>query len=190
MKKQIFIIEHLEPRLWEWCLIEYKSISRIIGRDRVWFTNIKDGGKRLKKFGRIFRESVKKMDLKDVCVLDPDAKKILSSRDSMRFNYFIFGGILGDYPAKKRTKKELTGFVKNARVRNLGKKQMSTDNAVYVVNEICKGKEMNKLKFIEGAEIKINKIESVTLPFKYVSVNGKPFMSGEIKKYLKKHPGI
>ena len=38
----IYVIEHLEPKLWEWCEIEYESISKIVGKENLWFTNIKN----------------------------------------------------------------------------------------------------------------------------------------------------
>ena len=37
---QTYIIEHLEPELYEWCLIEYKEISKIAGKENLWFSNI------------------------------------------------------------------------------------------------------------------------------------------------------
>ncbi len=187
--KPIFIIEHLEPRLWKWCLSEYKSISKIVGKRNLWFTNVKRGSKKLRNYGKILKNSVKEMNLKNACVLDPDAKKILSSKDR-KFDYLIFGGILGDYPARKRTKKELTRFVSNFAARSLGKKQMSTDNAVYVANEIIKGKKFNEMKFKDKIEIKINDIESTILPFRYTLIDGKPFISQEIVNYLKRKKGF
>ncbi len=35
-----FIIEHLEPELYPWCLIEYKHISKIVGKNNLIYTNI------------------------------------------------------------------------------------------------------------------------------------------------------
>ena len=35
-----FIIEHLEPELYDWCLIEYEHISKIVGKENLIFTNI------------------------------------------------------------------------------------------------------------------------------------------------------
>jgi len=183
-----FIIEHLEPEIYKWCLIEYKNISKIVGKNNLWFTNIKKNGKNikeLKKHGKIFSKSVKDMELVSACVLDPEAKKLLTPKDKNKFRYFIFGGILGDYPPKKRTKKELTKFIKG-NARNIGKKQFSTDNAVFVVNEILKGKEMKEMKFKNKIEIKINKIESIILPYYYPIIRGKPMISQAIIKYLKR----
>ena len=121
--KPIFIIEHLEPRIWKWCLYEYEHISQIVGKENLWITNVRRGSSRLGKFGKVFRESVKEMKLEGVCVLDPEARESLTSEDSGKFRYFVFGGILGDYPPRKRTKKELTKFLPDAGVRNIGKKQ-------------------------------------------------------------------
>src|SRR3972149_2517349 len=136
---QIYIIEHLEPRVWPWCLIEYRNISKIVGKENLWFTNIKRKNKNLEKIGKVFKDSAGKLSLKNACVLDPEAPKVLSPKESGNFNYFIFGGILGDYPPRKRTSVELTKFIKNAEVRNIGKNQFSTDNAVLVAKRINDG---------------------------------------------------
>ena len=189
MQNPVYIIEHLEPKLWPWCLIEYKHISRIVGKDNLWFTNIaaKDS-KKLKPSGRVFNNSIKSLPLENVCILDPDSKILLSPEDSKKFKYFLFGGILGDYPPQARTKKELTPFVKgqNVETRNLGKYQLSTDNAVYVTKTILKGIPFEKIKFTKEVEIKINKIESTILPFHYPLINKKPNISRELVRYLKK----
>lgn len=188
--KSIFVIEHLEPEVFEWCLIEYKSISGIVGAENLWFTNIKHlkDQKKLEAYGKVFDKSVRDLglDLNKVCVLDPDASLTLKSTDKGKFEYYIFGGILGDYPPKQRTKVELTPFLKGSGVRNIGKDQFSTDNAVYVVHEILSGKELEDLDFNDEIEIDIKDGESVILPYKYPLVNGKPRISGELVNYLKK----
>ncbi|OIO80482.1 hypothetical protein AUJ84_03405 [Candidatus Pacearchaeota archaeon CG1_02_32_132] len=189
--KHIFIIEHLEPKLWPWCIIEYKSISGIVGKSNLWFTNIdKRDIKKLSKYGKVFSESIKDMNLENACVLDPDSEVLLSPQNSKKFQHFIFGGILGDNPPKKRTSPELTRFIKNAETRNIGKEQFSTDNAVYVVHEIHNGKKFSDIKFKDTIEIGINKIESVILPYRYPMINKKPRISKELITYLKKHPGF
>ena len=192
MRKHIFIIEHLEPRVWKWCLFEYGHISEIVGKERLWFTNVRCKNKRLEKLGRVFKKSVRELglDLNKVCVLDPEASATLTSSDAKEFDYFVFGGILGDYPPRKRTKKELTRFLPGFAVRDIGKKQMATDNAVYVVNEICKGKKLEDLKFRDKFILKINEIESTELPYRYVVVNGKQLVSDEVINYLKRKKGF
>jgi ribosome biogenesis SPOUT family RNA methylase Rps3 len=189
-KKPIYIIEHLEPELFEWCLIEYEHISETVGKNQLWFTNIKQkDAKKLEKFGKVFSESVKQMKLDNVCVLDPEAKSTLSPSD--KFDYYIFGGILGDYPPKKRTKKELTQFIKNAETRDIGKEQMSTDNAVFTVKQIVeKGKKLGELEFKDNVSLKLGKFEFVDLPYRYNLVDGQPFMSKKIKEYLNKKRGF
>jgi len=186
--KKIFIIEHLEPRLWKWCFIEYKHISKIVGRKNLFFTNIKNenDAEKLADHGVVLKNSIKELPLKNVCVLDPESDKTLTPKSAEKFEYFIFGGILGDYPPKKRTKKELTKFIKNSAVFNIGKKQMSTDNAVYTVKQIINGKKLSDLKFRYKVSIPIKKGECVDLPYLYNIVDEKPFMSPEIIKHLKK----
>lgn len=183
-----YIIEHLEPEIYPWCLIEYKNISKIVGKDNLWFTNIakkSKESKNLENLGKVFSDSVARLCLKNACILDPEAEKTLSPKEAGKFNYFIFGGILGDYPPKKRTTPELTSKIRWAEARNLGKKQFSTDNAVLVVKELVNGKNLNGMKFLENLVIPINKVESIELPYCYPIINGKPQISKALVKFLK-----
>lgn len=188
--KPIYIIEHLEPKLWFWALEEYNNISKIVGKRNLWFTNIKSKSDRdkLKRYGKVFCDSVISLGLKilkKACILDQEAKKQLSPKQSKRFKYFIFGGILGAYPRRKRTKKELTTKLKIPAF-NIGKRQMSTDNAIYTVKKICEGISLKKMRFKDRLEIRINEIESIVLPYRYNLVNGKPLISNKILRYLRK----
>lgn len=184
--ESIFIIEHLEPELFPWCIYEYEHISKIVGSNNLFFTNIKKSdASKLSKFGSVFDKSVKDLKLEKVCVLDPESNTTLSASDKSKFQYFVFGGILGDYPPKKRTKAELTKFLPQAETRNIGKAQMATDNAVFVTKEILNGKSFSDLKFQDNLTIQINKIESTDLPYRYVLKNGKPLISEKVVKYLK-----
>ena len=188
-----FIIEHLEKKLYDWCFIEYKHISNIVGKNNLIFTNIKKPKdiKKLKKLGKVKKESITKIKLKNACLLDPKAKQMLKLKE--KFDYFIFGGILGDFPEKGRTKKYLASKLKNTEKRNLTKKQMSTDTAVLATKLITKGISINKIKFIDGPTITLKKgkfKEEVNLPFRYISKNNKPIISKELIKYLKNKKGI
>ena len=106
-----FVIEHLEQELFEWCLIEYEHISRIVGKGNLIFSNIKDKKNisKLKKLGTIFNERFSDLNNKlkfnenKICVLSQYAEKTLETNDKNRIEYFVFGGILGDKPAKRRT---------------------------------------------------------------------------------------
>lgn len=189
--KTIYILEHCDRKLFPWSLIEYKRISKFVGKNNIWFTNIKEKDKKkLKNYGKIFTESATSMLLHNVCILDPESKKVLSPKDKSKFNYLIIGGILGDYPPQKRTEEYISSKMFGTETRNLGKEQLSTDNAVYVAHKIMTGTPLGKIKFTDNPEIKINKIESVTLPFRYPLVNDKPLMSSKIISHLKKHPGF
>ena len=183
----IYIIEHLEPKLWEWCILEYEHISETVGKENLWFTNIKNKNdqKILVKFGKVFEKRVFELNLNEICVLDPESNKLLEPMDKNNFKYFIFGGILGDYPPRKRTKEELTIHFPICETRHIGKEQLSTDNAVFTVKQILDGKKFSELKFKDSPNIEINEFESINLPYRYNLVNGKVFMSEKLLKELK-----
>ena len=183
-----FIIEHLEPEVYKWCLIEYKHISKVVGKEHLIFTNVKKDSNKLKNLGKVKKESVLKLKLKNACLLDPKTSKTLTQKEAKKFNYFIFGGILGDFPERGRTKKYLTSKIKNVEVRNLSNKQMPTDTAVLVTNLIVKGTPIEKIKFIDSPTLLLKKglvQEEVNLPYRYISKNNKPLMSKELIKHLK-----
>lgn len=191
--KPIFIIEHLEPKLWPWCIIEYESISKIIGSSCLWFTNIqKKDEKKLERYGKVFTSPITKLkiDMKKACILDPLANKTLIPNEAKQFDYYIFGGILGEEKLNGRTKKELTNFLKSAQERNIGKEQFSTDNAVFVTKKIIEGVMLEKIPRINEIEIKINNIESIILPYSYPIVKNKPRISPKLIKYLKNKKGF
>jgi ribosome biogenesis SPOUT family RNA methylase Rps3 len=193
MPKIKYIVEHLEPKLSKWCLIEYENISHLVGKNNLIFTNIKKSPdqKKLKKLGKVFKQSVSELSFNKICVLDPESSVLLQPKDKSKFNYFVFGGILGDYPPKKRTKKELTKFLPSAKTRNIGKKQMSTDNAIYTTKQIIEKKiPFSKMEFKYKISIPISKFASVELPYQYNLVKGKPFMSPKIPKLLKRKRGF
>ncbi|MEK6933870.1 MAG: SAM-dependent methyltransferase [Nanoarchaeota archaeon] len=187
LQKHIFIIEHLEPELWPWSIIEYQHISKIVNKNNLWFANIKNKDiEKLKKYGRVFTESIKDFNLKNACVLDPESSIILTPKEIKQFKYLILGGILGDNPPKKRTKQELSNFLSQFPSFNIGKEQMSTDNAVYVIKKIIEGKNLENIKFKDNVKIKINDTESTILPYRYVLIKGKPLISKKLLRYLKK----
>jgi ribosome biogenesis SPOUT family RNA methylase Rps3 len=114
--------------------------------------------------------------------MEMDAEKPLNKSD--KFDYIVFGGILGDHPPQGRTIKHFAGWKHEK--RNLGKEQMSTDNAVMVSKLISEGNELSKLKFKDEIEIPVEEGQSVIFPFRYLIINGKPFVSEELVEYLKK----
>jgi|TARA_B100002003_G_C14063429_1_gene511841 ribosome biogenesis SPOUT family RNA methylase Rps3 len=174
-----YIIEHLEPELSKWCMIEYKHISQTVGKENIIFSNITEPSLKLKPFGEIKEESVNEIQPNNACILDPRAEKTLSPDDT--FDYLIFGGILGDDPPQDRTA-EITI---QAEKRNLGNKQMSTNTAVLVAKKISEGKPLEKLEFEDEIEIPMKDGESVILPFRYLIENHKPVLPEGLKQMLK-----
>jgi ribosome biogenesis SPOUT family RNA methylase Rps3 len=74
-----------------------------------------------------------------VCLLDPKAPKILAPEDGEpgKFEYFLFGGILGDDPPLDRTGAlRALGF----EGRHLGPVQMTTDTALAVTKRVVEDK--------------------------------------------------
>lgn len=184
-----FVIEHLEPEVYGWCIIEYQFISEKVGKNNLIIANVrKKDPPKLKELGSIKKQSVAGLKLGNVCLLDSNAGKTLSSEDSGKFKYFLFGGILGDNPPKGRTKGLIRKLSQNKikfEARNLGREQMPTDTAVYAAKKILEGAKLGDLKFKEGIEIEIKGGESVILPYRYILENNKPVISGRLVDYLK-----
>lgn len=180
-----YVVEHMEEKLSPWCLWEYAHISQIVGKTNLIFTNI--ASKQLQSLGTIKKQPVAKLNLKKACLLDPSAKKTLTPADAQKFDYLIFGGILGDFPRKHRTQL-LAQQLGKIEKRNLGSMQMSTDNAVLTAKLIIDGTPLEKIPFLDKLEIMVDVGESVVLPYRYVLINHRPFISQKIVQYLKKHP--
>jgi ribosome biogenesis SPOUT family RNA methylase Rps3 len=185
-----FIIEHLEPELYDWCLLEYRHISQIARKEYLLFTNVKSpkDQKKLAEFGKVEARSVKDLPLvkSRMCLLDPNAGGVLTPYDCKnQFEYLIFGGILGDDPPKGRTKKAFAGLDCNK--RNLGNKQMSTDTAVYVAKKIAEGTQFADIEFVDELAIPVDKGEEIILPYRYVVENGKPVLADGYTEFVKEN---
>jgi len=177
-----YIIEHMEPKVYDWCFIEYGHISKIVGKSNLTFTNT--SSTKLKKLGKVTRKSVSELELEAPCLLDPKAPKKLTPNDAEKFKTFIFGGILGDDPPKYRTKDLVYDLGKVPR-RHLGKEQMSTDTAVLVTKKIVDGKDLEQIPFSDGIEVNVRKGESVHLPYRYVVDKGVPILAPGLIKLLR-----
>lgn len=185
-----FVIEHMEEEVYDWCLIEYEHMSRIVGKNNLVFTNIytKKEQETLKKYGTVYEKSVSKLSLKKICVLSQYSDKTLKTSDKNEFEYFVFGGILGDNPAKKRTielTKKLEKEGLKFETRNLGEKQMPTDTAVYVAKKIFGGRKFKDFKFVDELEVEINENECVNLNFRYVVDDGKLIINEKLIEHFR-----
>jgi len=182
-----FIIEHLDKKLYKWCLLEYKHIGQTVGKNNALFTNIKKNKNTIEKFARATNKRVSQLKLFNVCILDPEAKKQLTPKDAKKFDFFIFGGIMGDYPPRKRTREIKYN---SAERRNLGKAQMSTDTAVLVTKMIHDGMPIEKIKFQDKLTIPMKEGEEIELPYRYVLKNGKPVLPKGLLTMLKTQKGF
>ena len=179
-----WVIEHLEPEMFPWCVLEYAHIAEMVGKKNLLFTNVKKGAAKIKGLGRVYKESIRELQFPAAVVLDPAAKNMLSKTDA-KSAYIILGGILGDHPPRARTKEELSMHV-DYPVRNLGKKQFSTDTAVYVAQQLLAGKKLQFLRLQESITITLNAVESFDLPFTFVMKGGKPLLPRGLVTYLRR----
>ncbi|MFH1439400.1 MAG: SAM-dependent methyltransferase [Candidatus Woesearchaeota archaeon] len=178
-----YIIEHLDKRLYKWCFLEYKHAAEIVGKANIIFTNVsgKKSVEKLSVFGKVYTESLVDTNILDnnkICILDLNADKMLTTKDKDKFDYFVFGGIMGDYPPQNRTKtiaeslkekEKKDGTKIHFEKRHMGKEQMSTDTAVLAAKMIIEdGKNFSEIKFKDTIIIPINDCEEVELPFRYV----------------------
>ena len=81
----IFVIEHSEPELFPWCLLEYAHMANYVEKQELWFTNIQDEAEQLTEYGKVFSASVKELNLSKPCILDPAAPVMLSLSDASQF---------------------------------------------------------------------------------------------------------
>lgn len=177
-------IEHLEKDYSLWIIYEYINASILCGGNII-YTNIGNErvGRILARYGEVYREKIDEIyDRERIIILDPMAHKTLTPSDLRRDTVLVVGGILGDYPPRRRTKKLLTERIK-AETRNLGMEQMSIDGAAYTAYLIANGAKLDEIEFIDGLNI-MGRDWEVTLPYRYPLKDGEPIISYTIKKIL------
>lgn len=177
----------MEEGFSEWVILEYSQIIRDVGRENLILTSLPESTteadipQQLKDLGLIWTtdecvtiDGGLKKD--SVCLLDPAAEEDLFPQDSQKFEYFVFGGILGSHPRVDRTGilREKYGFAG----RRLGELQMTTDTAIRTTKIIIeKQTDFKDIRFIDYPEIRFNKYESTEMPFRYVlDVEGNPVL--------------
>lgn len=149
----------MEPEFSNWVKLEYLQIQRDVGKTNFYISSVPadvkesdlpqefiDAGLQwthteITKFASV--DSSFPTDSSRICLLDPAATEELTPEDADKFDFFLFGGILGDHPPRDRTG-ELRKYGYTS--RNLGKKQMTTDTAVRVTKIICTEKSKS-MKF-------------------------------------------
>ncbi|KAH7106871.1 DUF431-domain-containing protein [Auriculariales sp. MPI-PUGE-AT-0066] len=208
-----YVVEHMEDdepststsSLPDWVKLEYSHMLELAGvGSAVLFTNVsaasiaalqtalgssagKDGRSEL---GTHSEGVLRKMEehsvpLDKVCLLDPKAELEISPEDGDgRFEWFLFGGILGDDPPRDRTSElRKLGFPS----RNLGKVQMTTDTALGVTKIVVQDQiPLKDVRFVDFPTIRFNAKESVEMPFRYIVRDDKPLLPPGMKEHLKK----
>ncbi|CAO3637351.1 unnamed protein product [Cunninghamella blakesleeana] len=192
--KRSYIIEHMEDGMHKWCVLEYKHMLSNVGPENLWFSCLSDTclntnmPEELKQ-AHCHTEDVLHLpgvDPKKVCLLDPAGTSELSPEDGDKFDYFLFGGILGDDPPRDRTGElRKLGF----EGRRLGPVQMTTDTALNVTRKVVEERiPLDEIPYIDHPEIFFNKHESVTMPFRYIAelktIKKKDGQEKQIKKPL------
>ncbi len=184
----MIVIEHLEPVLSEWLLIEYRNAWKFIG-EKLLITNMKDDKERkvLEKFVRVTSKRCFELYPRAI-VLDPAAEKMLSPKDRNLANAVVVGGILGDHPPRGRTSVLLTRLYKNPIVRNLGENQLSIDGAAILADLVLnKGVRLDEIDFVDNVTVEREFMgirHTVTLPYRYPVVNGKIILSDDLLRML------
>lgn len=180
----LYVIEHLEPRLSRWILIEYEHASLIVGRDNLAFTNVVRGSKRLQKFGRVYeRSAIELFDSEETIVLDPKADELLEPSDFKKAKVVVVGGILGDHPPRGRTFSLLTAKMKRAKPKSLGDCQFSIDGSIYMAFKVSQGLRLSDIPVAKSLTLKCGFLE-IHLPFCYPLIDGKPVISPKLLDYL------
>lgn len=188
-RRPLIVIEHLEPKLSKWLLIEYRHSALIAGSDLL-ITNVcrREEAEILSKTVKTTCESASELFERAV-VLDPQAKELLSPEDRELSEVFVIGGILGDHPPRGRTKELITKKMKNPIPRSLGDKQFSIDGAVYMVYKVIFEKvPLKDIPYVDGVILRSGDgfIEhEIILPYRYPIVDGKPLIHQDLLKYLR-----
>lgn len=181
-----YVIEHMEEGFSPWVKLEYCTIAQEVGGHNLILSSVSkslDIPDEFRKLGIVItdldvtklQQIDPKYDIARVCLLDPSASQPLSTSDSPNFDYFLFGGILGDHPPRDRTGElRKLGFTG----RHLDKVQMTTDTAVRVTDRVLKQHvELDEIPYVDFPELRFNKYESTEMPFRYVKDEaGQPIM--------------
>jgi len=183
----VLIIEHCEPKLSEWLLLEYKHCAKLWKEDLV-FTIVTDKktAQILQKLGTIEKKSAKDVFSKKKCIiLDPQAKKALTPHDCAHSDVLIVGGLLGYEKPQGRTKK-LISDNSSFETRHLGKLQLSIDGAVFVAKAISLGMNLNDIEIAKEIEIIHDEVHSTILPFGYPVIDNTAIITPGLIEYLTK----
>jgi len=193
----LYIIEHLEEGLSDWCRLEYSHMLEIVkSPDTLIFTNVTSQATRefltrdnsrsfespLKSFlsGHMTLPGFPQIPFHRVCLLDMKAKRVVTPGDASEFDAVVFGGILGNvhmlpdgtYSSDDKTSivRDL-GFEENR--RHVGELQMTTDSAVLVTYEVLRNEQrFEQMDFVDHPEIPSGEDVTIMDGFRYMQRDG------------------
>jgi ribosome biogenesis SPOUT family RNA methylase Rps3 len=186
-KQPLLIIEHCEPTLSEWLLLEYKHAAKLWSGD-ILFTRVNTvkTKKILQTFGSVKKENANDLYAgKECIVLDPQATKPLTTKDCASADALIVGGLLGYEKPQGRTK-TLISASSGFHTRHLGPLQLSIDGAVFVIKAITLGLPLKDIEIAKEVEIIHDPVHSTILPFGYPVIENKPVITPGLVEYLSK----
>ncbi|KAF2720775.1 DUF431-domain-containing protein [Polychaeton citri CBS 116435] len=182
--QKTYVVEHLDPELEEWQVLEYTTIAKECAKANASFklTGVPQSlldtlPKQLAALASSSTiEQIYGVEGKGrICLLDPKGASDLAPADGNDFDIFLFGGILGDDPPRDRTS-ELRA--KGFQGRRLGKEQMTTDTAARVTRIVVQEDiPLDQIPYVNQPDIEVTAGETVSMPFKYVkAADGRPIM--------------
>ncbi|KAJ1552766.1 hypothetical protein HK096_010499, partial [Nowakowskiella sp. JEL0078] len=173
----------MEEEIHEWCMLEYLHMAKLVGATNLYLTgmspvfisklpeslkgvccttrsveeflglNPASNTRELPLKHIDINMDFQTLDLSKIALLDPSAPEPLMTDDSSKFEYLLFGGILGDDPPKDRTGMlRVLGF----KTRHLGPVQMTTDTAVHVSKRVVINKTpLDQIPYVDRPDIKL-----------------------------------
>ena len=184
-KHTTLVIEHLEPALSDWLMLEYRHSVKI-WKDETVFTNVLDKktADGLKPLGKVKKQKANTaFSEKNCIILDPQAKKPLKPADFTNLDAIIVGGILGYEKPQGRTK-ELLSEKSQFELRHLGDIQLTIDSAVFVTKAVYLGLDLSDIEITKEIEIIHDSVHSTILPFGYPIIDDKPVITPGLVDYL------
>ena len=175
-------------------MLEYENMKRIVGDDNLIITNFPNQTEVMDWKGvKFLKESINDLNIpiERICLLDSEASEEMCPSDSTKFDYFLFGGILGNVDEFDFDRTSLLR-VKGFPTRSLGSMQMTTDTAVRVCKMILvDGKPFKTIPFLDRPEFPIedkdnNATEKIVMNFRFVrGDDGEPLICPNILRLLK-----
>lgn len=163
-------------------------MSQLVGKDRLLITNFPfEEVSYAKCTPQSVNDFLKDVPLDRICLLDSEASETLSPVDAVNFDYFLFGGILGnvdEFDFDRTSVLRVKGFP----TRNLGNMQMTTDTAVRVSKMILlDGEKFESIRFVDRPEFEVDgQQERLVMNFRYVADSeGQPLICPEVLALLK-----